>query len=336
MNAVGLIFAFLACFCNGTFGIIPKLKYVSDHNVHPFIFNFWTGIGAAASSMIVAIFVGMEFYWQGLISGLFFSLAAGFAFCGILVVGITVASGIWMCTAVLVSYIFGVAIAGDVIKYPVLSAFAIVVMLIGIIGIVLTNHFAGQQQQGLVQHRQQSEEQEMLPNNSVASHEIDVKEENQGAVQEGSKIGKLILGISFGITTGFFGGLIPAPMSYLPKEDQGLPYVPSMGIGVFVSAPIVASCACLILRTRFPMKWRYSVWPGLLSGLIWNIGNVASLIAVIYVGISVAIPIMQGGLFVAGIWGIFLFGEIKGNMQIFYWISGAILIAGIVMLTISK
>ena len=46
---------------------------------------------------------------------------------------------------------------------------------------------------------------------------------------------------------------------------------------------------------------------------------------------------MQAGLFVAGLWGIFLFSELKlVREQITYWIGGIVLIAGATLLACSK
>lgn len=46
---------------------------------------------------------------------------------------------------------------------------------------------------------------------------------------------------------------------------------------------------------------------------------------------------MQAGLFVAGLWGIFLFSELKlGREQLTYWIGGVVLIVGATMLAVSK
>eukprot|EP01023_Acetabularia_acetabulum_P034007 TRINITY_DN3193_c1_g1_i4.p1 TRINITY_DN3193_c1_g1~~TRINITY_DN3193_c1_g1_i4.p1 ORF type:complete len:241 (-),score=30.77 TRINITY_DN3193_c1_g1_i4:463-1185(-) len=238
-----------------------------------------------------------------------------------------------MCIAVLVSYIFGVAVVGDHIASPVISAFGIVVMLIGIVGIVLTNHYAGSEQEA-----SSKEEKAAIINTNghVKDEYAKIEEQDQYEGESKGNIGLYIVGVVSSVFAGVFGGLIPAPMSFLPEQDQGLPYVPSMGIGVLISAPVVASTACLVLRKRLPMKWKYAIWPGLLSGAIWNVGNVTSLVAILYVGISLAYPIMQAGLFVGGIWGIFLFGELKGKYQVFYWISGLVLVGGIVLLTISK
>jgi glucose uptake protein GlcU len=80
-----------------------------------------------------------------------------------------------------------------------------------------------------------------------------------------------------------------------------------------------------------------TVYAGIAAGVCWNIANVSSMFAIDYIGYGVAYPIMQCGLFVAGVWGIFLFDEIKpGKPRTIYWLSGFILIAGASLLTLGK
>jgi len=46
---------------------------------------------------------------------------------------------------------------------------------------------------------------------------------------------------------------------------------------------------------------------------------------------------MQAGLYVAGLWGIILFNELKlVREQITYWIGGVVLIVGAALLAFSK
>ncbi len=100
--------------------------------------------------------------------------------------------------------------------------------------------------------------------------------------------------------------------------------------------------------TALVMRVSHERWPtgdqmkvaalyGTLSGLMWALGNAAAAIAVSGgAGYSLAMPIMQSGLFISGIWGIALFGEIDRRAQRSYWASGGILIAGVAFLASAK
>ena len=61
------------------------------------------------------------------------------------------------------------------------------------------------------------------------------------------------------------------------------------------------------------------------------------MVATQLLGLAVAYPIMQSGLFVAGLWGIVLFGELSRlGPQLLYWAGGVVLSAGAVLLVLSK
>jgi len=100
--------------------------------------------------------------------------------------------------------------------------------------------------------------------------------------------------------------------------------------------------------TAAVMRLTHESWPGrdqlrvaaafgTLSGLVWACGNAAAAIAISGgAGYSLAMPIMQSGLFVSGIWGISLFSEIHQRAQPVYWASGAVLITGVALLASAK
>jgi glucose uptake protein GlcU len=75
------------------------------------------------------------------------------------------------------------------------------------------------------------------------------------------------------------------------------------------------------------------------AGAVWSAGNTACIAAVTNpaIGLAVAMPIMQCGLFVAGIWGILLYKEIQGVRPLAtYFASGAVLVFGAALLATSK
>ena len=117
--------------------------------------------------------------------------------------------------------------------------------------------------------------------------------------------------------------------------------------------PWVIALLAGVLAAVFPitaavMRLTHESWPGrdqlrvaaafgTLSGLVWACGNAAAAIAISGgAGYSLAMPIMQSGLFVSGIWGISLFGEIDRRAQPVYWSSGAVLITGVALLASAK
>ena len=147
----------------------------------------------------------------------------------------------------------------------------------------------------------------------------------------------LITGFIAACTTGIFGGICLLPMSFADDKFQNLAFLPSFGIGVILTAPLVALVYFGIIRrcTRPEWHWRVALLPGMLSGLIWNLSNVSSIFGIIGLGFSVAYPLMQCALFFAGLWGVFLFKESKGLAVVIFFVSGAVLLAGAILLTLS-
>ena len=174
-------------------------------------------------------------------------------------------------------------------------------------------------------------------------------------------------GLTSAIVAGVFGGLVLAPMKFAPSDVEGLPYVGSMGPGKYCwiktrkeltwcnahAQHAGSSLSTGVLIAIFPitavvMRLSHERWPsgdqtkvaamyGTLSGLVWACGNAAAAIAISGgAGYSLAMPIMQSGLFVSGIWGISLFNEIDRRSQPVYWASGAVLIAGVALLASAK
>jgi glucose uptake protein GlcU len=70
------------------------------------------------------------------------------------------------------------------------------------------------------------------------------------------------------------------------------------------------------------------------QGTLWNLGNVASLLAVLSpLGMTVAYPLCQLSLLVACVWGITLFGELAGRKAIACFFCGVLVTcAGAVLL----
>jgi glucose uptake protein GlcU len=74
--------------------------------------------------------------------------------------------------------------------------------------------------------------------------------------------------------------------------------------------------------------------PGAASGAVWGAANACTILAIQSLGLGVAYPIVQAGLFVAGLWGVLLFSELTFLLpQLVFWLSGAALVAGAGLLT---
>ena len=69
---------------------------------------------------------------------------------------------------------------------------------------------------------------------------------------------------------------------------------------------------------------------------MWNAGNVCSIFAIAGIGYGTAYPILQCALFFGGLWGIFVFREVrdKGAIAVFFG-SAMVLFGGAIVLSIN-
>jgi len=153
---------------------------------------------------------------------------------------------------------------------------------------------------------------------------------------------QFVKGMLAALMVGLCGGSILVPMHYVDAAAQGLVFIPSFGIGVLVCGPLVTVVYFLIQSSQgnpglTEQEWHVrEVLPyGLLSGTIWNIGNILSIPSINAIGYSVAYPIMQCALFVAGLWGVFAFHEIQGVARVVFFVSGTVLLGGAALLSVA-
>ncbi len=134
----------------------------------------------------------------------------------------------------------------------------------------------------------------------------------------------LIAGIIFG------SYITPLKLSAL----QPMEYIFSMALGILVTGGVVY---LLSLYTRKQKSNYEKMLNGLLSGVLWSVGNLASLFAINLLGLSIGLPLTQMQLLVAVSWGIFYFKEVSDKRIIIKIILGAILlVSGAALLAFAK
>lgn len=131
-------------------------------------------------------------------------------------------------------------------------------------------------------------------------------------------------GLAAGILAGLIFGsqLVPLKMGSVETRD----FFFSVCLGIFLTAILIA----LVNKARFRQD---AIRLSLFSGMIWNIGNLLSLLAIPLIGLSKAIPISQSATLIAVLWGLFYFKEITGLRKRLKVLAGAvILLSGVVVL----
>lgn len=73
---------------------------------------------------------------------------------------------------------------------------------------------------------------------------------------------------------------------------------------------------------------------GLLSGLLYSLGNVCSILAISSLGQGVGFSFIQSSMLISGLWGVCFFREIRGLDRIMKWLLSSIAtIIGILLLS---
>jgi uncharacterized membrane protein len=68
-----------------------------------------------------------------------------------------------------------------------------------------------------------------------------------------------------------------APMNWADPKVRGLPFAVSFGIGILVITPVFSLVYFAFIKKEWPKlsHFKISWWRAMLSGIGWNIGNVA-------------------------------------------------------------
>merc|ERR1711871_472494 len=299
-----------------------------------------------------------EFSPLGLVAGPLLVLAFTFSFLAIPRVGLSIGQGVWGGVAIIVSILWGIIAFGNQIVSIPEAASAFAILLIGVGGIAFCNDIATilegwcgiERTNGALRP---DKEQPLLEDDggeegygggkstkrfSVVSDEFGDDMEEDAAESSGGA-SNFVLGMIFAAVVGLTGGSILVPMHYVPASQQGLVFIPSFGIGIIIAAPIVtviyfaAAGQLHVLQEQEWAQVKVCLPWGMLSGVIWNIGNILSIPSISTIGFAVAYPMMQCALFVSGVWGVAVFREIQGWVPITtFFVSGGILLGGAALL----
>ena len=159
---------------------------------------------------------------------------------------------------------------------------------------------------------------------------------------------KQIIGFTMAIIAGCFFGLNFNPPQYLMDHahnskgelvhsTKALDYVFSHFSGVLVTATALLFGYCGYMKNQ-PVVNPQLILPGIISGVMWGIAQVAWFVANENLEFVVTFPIISTGPgVVASLYGVLLFGEIKGKKNISVLLSAfAVTLLGISLITISK
>jgi len=332
MLAIGILCAIGSAFFNGSYTSLFKTEGMARLDIHPITFQLYVCGGIFVSSWFVIPFFGyndaivdtgttvdhFQFSGAGMIAGALFVIAASASFLAVQDIGVALAQGIWGGGAMLVSYLWGTLVFREYPARPVLSIGGLFLLLVGVVVVAFCENIGERIKQG-----NNVESSPLLPNrNREAST---------------SSLRQHVRGVLWACTVGLSGGSVLVPMHYVSPEKQGLIFLPSFGIGSLILSPLVYGLYSYRAGQAPDLHLQEALLTGLLSGMIWNIGNLLSIVAIPIVTYGVAYPIMQCAILVSGMWGIYAFGEINDRTRIaVFWAGGFLLVLGGLALAVAK
>ena len=272
--------AFASAVANGSF--IAPYKHPQLNNVTPLVFQFYCACGVMLSSFLLIPFfpfnghiqdddnVGTSFAFSGLgfLAGIIFVCAVALSFSAVELIGIALAQALWSGTAIVISYLWGVVIFGDTPSNIALSATGILILVLGVIIIAYSERISDL----IFVNNEESPLLEKLDIENTKSGDEDGVEFNHTRYRNG---------VVFALLVGVFGGSILAPLNYVSPEQSGLIFVPSFGIGAFASA-LCIFCVTLFVNRNPPLtlNWKWGLPLGILSGSIFQLSNIMSIVAI--------------------------------------------------------
>ena len=161
-----------------------------------------------------------------------------------------------------------------------------------------------------------------------------------GKIDRLSKASKRLLGILLACTSGLFYGsnLTPPQVEHDHGGDQNLMhYIFSHFCGIQFTMTLYFIAYCIYNGEKAAI-YPKAIVPGFFSGVMWAVAQVSWFIANGALGFAVSFPIIACGPgLVASLWGIFVFGEIRGTRNyIVISIAGLFTVCSGVIIGLSK
>jgi hypothetical protein len=146
---------------------------------------------------------------------------------------------------------------------------------------------------------------------------------------------KQIFGLSASVVSGLFYGVNFDPPAYVVDHLDKFPgassdlsaYIFPHFCGIFITSILFLQGYAVVMGNN-PKVFPKVIFPGFISGLMWATAQICWFQANSRLELTIAFPIISiGPGLVGALWGVFVFGEIKGKMNYIYLTIAFILTA---------
>mmetsp|Transcript_1154 Transcript_1154/g.1610 ORF Transcript_1154/g.1610 Transcript_1154/m.1610 type:complete len:338 (+) Transcript_1154:81-1094(+) len=307
----GLIGVTVSIVAWGSFMLPTKTKSVQDAKLDAMVFNAYMGIGIFLSSLPVLLFVPFAFTWWSTAGAALF--APGCVFCVLTVEWIGIAKGqaIWAGCVALQSFLCGLIGFQETPMDLTLTLVGGVILLTGI-GTLAFVEVSPPEEGG-----------EKVPLKEAEDGVNPMEREEGNAVQPIKGLfGCLMIGLLCGSC------MVPFRLSpAVPFQDGANSAIYAIGFGaslMIINFILLGLKAMIYGMPEFHPET--CAVPGITAGMLWNIGNMGNIFACLPpLGLAVGYPLTQCCLLVAGLWGILIYGEIRGTKNLSTFGVGALI-----------
>lgn len=351
----GWIGGLIGCIGHGSFGVPLKGEATNKVNggkgAHMLVLQTYKSMMVFTTCWLVLL-LGENFHFSpmGIISALLWVTGGMTGIFGIRNAGLAISVGTWSGVTVLVSFLFGTIVFGERVYSVVVTLCGISMLLIGFAGMTYFSSPPSTSNSDIISSHDDvviSVSTSDSSSNDIReplldddSTDADIREDFESSrtiMFLGREWNRRTLGIIGAAADGLLGGSLLIPMHY--SSVKGIAYVISFAIG---TAIVTAFYWILFFFYYTQQTGSFSsgydalpsmhiqtlLYPGVIAGATWSIGNIGNTTSVTYLGESVGMTIVQCQMIVSGLWGIIWFGEIKGLRLITGWMCSALLTLG--------
>eukprot|EP01113_Clastostelium_recurvatum_P042841 TRINITY_DN6986_c0_g1_i2.p1 TRINITY_DN6986_c0_g1~~TRINITY_DN6986_c0_g1_i2.p1 ORF type:complete len:371 (+),score=66.57 TRINITY_DN6986_c0_g1_i2:321-1433(+) len=364
-GAYGFTAALISILFFGSNSLPLKSKRVVEAKTDPMVFQLYYSLAIFITSWLALLYEhvrhgsSFEFTYIGIVASSLWVPASVLSFFAIQYIGLSIAQGTWSGVTILISFLWGAFKFQNHVNNVFLAIFSLVLLMIGVAGLSLCkNRFyifepypssssssSSSSPQQIQEERSPmirgqytgvyNDDDDMSRSSFYPSaHPSSSQEASVASIRLLFKNTKL-LGTVCAVGLGLLNGTLMVPMQYLPKGMSMMMYTVNFGIGVIIVTPVVAIIYFALKRECPEFNPKVVALPAFIGGILWNIGNVGSIVATQYLGLTIGYPLSQLALLVGGLWGMFLFKEITGMpSRVQFFIAAAVLLLGALLLSL--
>ena len=349
--------------------IIPTVFFGSNYIP---VKKFETGDGVFFQwVMSVAILIGglvtyciqqfPQFYMEAAIGGAIWSLGNVCVVPIVKLLGLTVGFLTWSITTLVVGWAtstFGIfGIDKKVLCYPAMNYVGVFVCVVGGVLIAFVKPTLTKKQGNQINPEinpllndaeNESDDDSSTSYKTVnsGSRKLNISnEDGLGRIDLLHPVFKRIIGISMGLMSGTFYGLMFLPINIMTTQShnntyysaRSLDYAFPYTIGIFLMATLLL-VVYSIIKLNKPNIYPKILLPGLISGGMWATATMTWIYINGILSSSISFPVVTSGPpIVSSIWGIVVFREIQGKKNlIIFLLALLIILSGVLLVTISE